>query len=52
MFKTEIICNGCESHFILVTRTKEQINFCPFCSEPYSIEDDSLVDDDEEQEDE
>lgn len=38
MYKTEIICDGCESHYIVVTKKKDQVNFCPFCSEPYSYE--------------
>ncbi len=36
MYKTEIICGGCEGHYIVVTKHEEQINFCPFCSEPFS----------------
>lgn len=49
MYKTEIICDGCESHYIVVTKKKDQINFCPFCSEPYSYdeqnEDDNVEED-------
>lgn len=39
MYKLEIICGGCDTQFIVVT--KEEVNpaFCPFCSNPLPEED-------------
>jgi len=50
MFKLEVICSGCESHYIVVTQKNTNINYCPFCSEPYSefdSDNDELDDGDE-----
>lgn len=32
MTKTEIICESCDSHFIVVLKEDLPIQFCPFCS--------------------
>lgn len=32
MFKTEIICESCDNHYIIVTSLEEQDPiYCPFC---------------------
>lgn len=32
MFQQEIICNECNQHYIVVTKSEEEILYCPFCS--------------------
>lgn len=51
MFKTEVICDTCESQYIIVTRSNDQAaTFCPFCSSSIALEeeDDDDLDIDEE----
>lgn len=45
MVKSEIICNNCESHYIIVTKEEEQLNFCPICAAP--LESDERIEDNE-----
>lgn len=49
MVKSEIICNNCESHYIIVTKEIESLNFCPICAAPLDIEEEQSDDDVEDQ---
>jgi len=45
MIKTEIMCESCDSHFIVVTKDEEsEVVYCPMCS---AIIQDTTEDDDE-----
>lgn len=32
MQKTEVQCDDCGTHFIVVTKGNEEVSYCPFCS--------------------
>lgn len=39
MFKTEIVCDNCGAHYIIVTQYDTDSKFCSFCSEPLILAD-------------
>lgn len=38
MYKIETICDSCDAHFVIVTQEETSPSFCPFCSNPYTVE--------------
>jgi len=38
MTKTEIVCESCNEHYILVTIEEKNSLYCPFCSSPFAEE--------------
>lgn len=44
MYKLEIICESCDHHFILVTKEETNPSFCPFCSNPFTVEEELELD--------
>lgn len=40
MTKIEIICESCDSHYIIVTKDDDkEVSFCPFCSATLDVTD-------------
>lgn len=46
MLKTEIICDSCNNHYIVVTEDEVYPGYCPLCSSPILEEEDLDIGDD------